>query len=212
VLFTSRGTAVPAYGPIPPGADFYDTSLKTPRLQPDAASRLLREAGHASGLRVSLLFNAGWGFFGELAQAFKADLAKVGVTVDLQAAPGYRELVADVRQGRGDLFIYSWFSLFTDPEIFLGPLFQTGSVDNLTAYANPRVDALLEQARGPALEPAARIELYRRAQRMIVDDAPMVFLFHEVRVSGYNTRVTGLELNVHSLPIDRFARVELHPE
>jgi peptide/nickel transport system substrate-binding protein len=134
------------------------------------------------------------------------------VSVDLQATPGYRELVADVRQGRGDLFIYSWFSLFTDPEIFLGPLFQTGSVDNLTVHANPRVDALLEQARGPALEPAARIELYRRAQRMIVDDAPMVFLFHEVRVSGYNTRVTGLELNVHSLPIDRFARVELHPE
>jgi peptide/nickel transport system substrate-binding protein len=212
VLFTSRGTAVPAYGPVPPGADFYDTGLKTSRLQPDVAGRLLREAGYGNGLRASMLFNAGWGFFGELAQAFKADLAKVGVTVDLLPAPGYRELVADVRQGRADLFIYAWLSLFTDPEIFLAPLFQTGSVDNLTLYGNPKVDALLEQARGPALEPAARIDLYRRAQRTIVEDAPMVFLFHEVRVSGYNTRVGGLELNVHSLPIDRFARVELRPE
>jgi peptide/nickel transport system substrate-binding protein len=210
ILFTSRGTGVPAYGPIPPGADFYDAAIKRPRFEPDAAARLLREAGYAQRLRVSLMFNAGWGFFSELAQAIKVDLAKVGVTVDLVPAPGYRELVADVHQGRSDMFIYSWFSLFTDPEMFLAPLFQTGSVDNLTLYANPRVDALLDQARGPLL--GARLDLYQQAQRLVVDDAPMVFLFHEVRVSGYNTRVSGLELNVHSLPIDRFARIEIRPD
>jgi peptide/nickel transport system substrate-binding protein len=212
ILFTSRGTGVTAYGPIPPGADFYDATIKRPRFEPEVAARLLRETGHAQKLRVSLMFNAGWGFFGELAQAIKVDLAKVGVTVDLVPAPGYRELVADIQQGRGDLFIYSWFSFFTDPEMFLAPLFQAGSVDNLTLYSNPRVDALLDQARGPLLEGSARLDLYQRAQRLVVDDAPMVFLFHEVRVSGYNTRVNGLELNVHSLPVDRFARIEIRGE
>ena len=44
---------------------------------------------------------------------------------------------------------------------------------------------------------------------MIVDDAPAVFLYHEVRVSAYDTRVHGLDLNVLSFPIDRFARIDL---
>jgi hypothetical protein len=37
----------------------------------------------------------------------------------------------------------------------------------------------------------------------------MVFLYHEVRVSAHNTRVTGLELNLLSLPVDRFSRLDL---
>jgi peptide/nickel transport system substrate-binding protein len=212
VLFTSRGMAIPAYGPIPPGADAYDPSLKKNRYDANGARQLLRDAGFTPGAQVSLLFNSEWGFFTEFAQAIKADLGKVGVTVDLAPLPGYRELVAAIRQGKGDMFIYDWFALFTDPEIFLSPLFQTKSVDNLTRYSNLEFDALLEQARNPLLSPSSRLDIYRKAQRIVVAEDPMVFLFHEVRVSGHSARVGGLELNVHSLPIDRFARIEIRPE
>ncbi len=208
VLFTARGMAVPAYGPLPPGTEAYDPELKKPRYHPQVAKRLFKEAGHSGGLRLSLVFNADWGFLSELAQAIKADMRLVGITVELVPVSGWKELVAAARKGTADLFIYNWFSVFTDPEIFLVPNFQTGSVDNLTRYSNPKVDALLEQARAP-MESSARIELYRNAQRIIVNNAPMVFLFHEVRLSASHTRVSGLELNVHSQPIDRFSRIEL---
>lgn len=211
ILFISRGMGVPGYGPIPPGADAYDPELKRKGYDLEEARGLLQEAGYSSGLRMSLLFNAHWGFLSELAQAIKADLGKIGVTVDLVQLPGWKELVAEARKEVGDAFIYNWHSLFTDPEIFLLPNFQTGSVDNLTRYSNSKVDSLLKEAQAP-MEPAARVELYRQAQRIIVEDAPIVPLFHEVRVSGYNTRVTGLELNIHSLPIDRFARVDIRVE
>ena len=56
---------------------------------------------------------------------------------------------------------------------------------------------------------AAREALYRRIQRTVVDDVPLLPLFHEVRVSAYNTRLSGLELNAQSFPLDRFARIEL---
>ncbi|HET7853383.1 MAG TPA: ABC transporter substrate-binding protein [Candidatus Methylomirabilis sp.] len=211
ILFISRGMGVAAYGPIPPGADAYEPELARPRYDPEEARRLLREAGYTSGLRMSLLFSAHWGFLSELAQAIKTDLGKIGVTVDLVEMPGWKELVAEARKGVGDAFTYVWYSFFTDPEIFLLPNFQTGSVDNLTRYSNPKVDSLLKEAQAPIV-PMARIELYRQAQRMIVEDAPIVPLFHEVRVSAYNTRVTGLELNIHSLPVDRFARVDISGE
>jgi peptide/nickel transport system substrate-binding protein len=208
VLFIGRGTAVPAYGPIPPGAESYDPAVKRNQYDPAAARRLLQEAGYGGGLHVSLLFNAGWGFFGELAQTIKADLQKVGVAVELVPQPGYRELVAEVRQGRADMFMYNWFSILGLSEIFLGSLFSAASPENLTRYGNPRVDALLTQARD-AMNEGAREDLFRRAQRLIIDDAPMVFLFHEVRVSAFNKRVTGLELNSQSYPVDRFVRLDV---
>jgi peptide/nickel transport system substrate-binding protein len=211
VLFTSRGTGAPAHSPLPAGVDGYEPGLKRPPFQPEAARRLLAEAGYPQGVRVSLAFNAGWGFFAELAHAIKADLAKVGIVVDLVPLPGYRELVADVREGKADLFIYNWFIPSTDAEAWLVPLFQTQSLDNLTRYGNPVVDRMLEQARTTA-DDGARLDLYRQAQRVIVDDAPMVFLFHEIRVSAYNTRVVGLQLNAQSYPLDRFGRIGLRIE
>src|SRR3546814_10609565 len=42
-------------------------------------------------------------------------------------------------------------------------------------YANPEVDALLEQARRE-VDRATRAELYRRMQRIVHDDAPWAFI------------------------------------
>jgi len=210
ILFTSRGMGLTAFGPIPPGGEAHDVGLKKPQYNPDAARQLLRSAGQTD-LRVSLVFNAGWGFFAELAQAIKADLAKIGVTVDLVPLSSYKELVAEVRQGKGDMFMYSWFTVLPDAEVWLGRLFPSKSVDNLTRYSNPQVDALLEQARGIA-DPAAREALYRRIQRMVLDDAPILPLFHEIRVSAYNTRLSGLDLNAQSFATDRFSRIDLRSE
>jgi peptide/nickel transport system substrate-binding protein len=210
-LFIARGAAVPAFGPIPPGADAYDPSIKGDRHDPEGARRLLKEAGIPEGLRVSLLFNAAWGFVSEVAQAMKADLAKVGVNLELLTASGYKTFLDEARQGRGDLFIYNWSSIMGDAEIFLAPLFRTGSPDNLTRYSNVEVDGLLEQARA-TLDAPTRMSLYQQAQRHIVEAAPAVFLFHKVRASAYNTRVRGLELNVNAFPIDRFARIDLRLE
>jgi peptide/nickel transport system substrate-binding protein len=207
ILFSSRGMAVPAYGPIPPGADAYDAGVKRIRHNPELARQLLADA-RVKDLKVSLVVNADVGMLSELAQAIKADLSKVGIVVDIIAAPGWKELVADVRRGHGDLFIYARISLFTDPEPFLVGLFQSNAVENLTRYSSPRVDALLEQARAP-MDASARWDLYRKAQRIVIDDTPMVFLYHEVRVSAYDTRVHGLDLNMLSLPTDRFARIDL---
>jgi peptide/nickel transport system substrate-binding protein len=207
ILFISRGMGLAAFGPIPPGAEAHDMTLKKSQFNPDAARQLLGAAGKPD-LRVSMLYNAGWGFLAELAQAIKSDLGKAGVAVDLTPFANYKDLVTAIRQGQGDMFMYSWFTVLPDADVWLGRLFPSKAVDNLTGYRNPQVDAMLEQARGIA-NPSAREALYRRIQRMVVDDAPLLPLFHEVRVSAYNTRVSGLELNAQSFPLDRFTRVDL---
>ncbi len=211
VLFTLRGTGIPAYGPLPPETEAYDPAIKRAGYRPEAARRMLSEAGTGNTLRVSLVFNAEWEYFAELAQAVRADLAKAGIVVDLLATSSWKELVDEVRGGKGDMFIYSWLIPLADADAWLTPLFQAKSVDNLTRYASATVDRLLERAKS-TVNDGERLELYRKAQRVIVDEAPMVFFFHKVRVSAYNSRVVGLELNAQSYPLDRFARIDLRTE
>jgi peptide/nickel transport system substrate-binding protein len=211
VLFTLRGTGIPAYGALPPEAEAYDPAIKRAGYQPEIARRLLTESGITNNLRLSLVFNVEWQYFAELAQAMRADLAKVGITVDLIPTSSWKELVDEVRKGKGDMFIYSWLIPIADADAWLTPLFQSKSVDNLTRYTGVTVDRLLEQAKS-TVNDGDRLELYRKAQRVIVDEAPMVFLFHKVRVSAYNSRVVGLELNTQSYPLDRFAQIDVRTE
>jgi len=209
ILFVSRGLAVPAFGPIPPGGEAHDPQLKGLfSYDPEAARRLLREGGWTSTSPVSLAFNAGWGFMSEVANAVKNDLAKVDVAVQLSPQRSWQGVVQSAREGKAHLFIYGWLTILSDSEVWLTPLFQSRAVDNLTRYHNPQVDGLLEQARG-TVDAQARQELYRRAQRIIVQDAPMAFLYHEVRVSAYRARLAGIDLNTESWPIDRFARIDV---
>ena len=141
----------------------------------------------------------------------KTDLGRINVTLDPVTVPSYKDLVDSVSQGKSDLFLYTWSSILGDAEIFLAPIFGTGSPDNLTRYSNVQVDALLEQAR-TTTDASARATLYQRAQRLIIDDVPAIFLFHKTRASAYTTRLSGLELNVNAYPIDRYARIDLRSE
>ncbi len=53
-----------------------------------------------------------------------------------------------------------------------------GSKGNLSRYATPQVDALLDRADG-SMDPAERTRLYREAEKIILGDAPCLFLYYD---------------------------------
>jgi peptide/nickel transport system substrate-binding protein len=110
------------------------------------------------------------------------------------------------------MFLYSWHLRAPYPERLLIPLFHSRSpqTTNLTQYKNLEIDRLLDEA--PRLpEGPAQSRAYSQVQKLIVDDAPMVFLYHATRMAAYAARVQGLELNLGSLPHDKLLRVDLTP-
>src|SRR5207302_8690891 len=110
------------------------------------------------------------------------NLATAGVKAQVKPSEwgSYR---GKVRAEAPALYAPSWFLKSQDPDLSMYPLFfsKNQPLPNRANYNNPEVDQLLVQARQIA-ERGRRAELYRKAQRLIVEDAPMVFVDHEVQV------------------------------
>jgi ABC-type oligopeptide transport system substrate-binding subunit len=97
-------------------------------------------------------------------------------------------------EGRAQAFLYAWFGDVPDPDNFLHLLFHSRSPRNLTGYSNPEVDALLGQSRNEA-DVARRVELYRRAEQMILDDAPLLPVWHYPYERVFQPYVRGLQVS-----------------
>lgn len=175
-----NGRGVPARGVLPPGMPGYDPALAGYRYDPGQARRLLEEAGVGRGFRPELWIRADQTEI-ILAQSVQQDLALVGVDVTLKPV-AWAPLLEAVRQPDTVPFMFlAWEADFPDPENFLAVLFsreQWGS-NNDVFYYNPEVERLLAAA-APVGDGARRLELYGRAEKILVADAPWVFLFHPV--------------------------------
>ena len=80
------------------------------------------------------------------------------------------------------MFSLGWIADYPDPENFLDLLFHGESQNNHTAYSNPEVNRLLEEARTER-DRERRFEIYNQAEQMILDDAPWVWTWF--RGEGY---------------------------
>jgi peptide/nickel transport system substrate-binding protein len=211
VQFLGRGAAVPAKGPLPAGVRSYDPSISQAPYDPEAARDLLVKAGYPAGLTVSLVHHHSIGRDAEVAGAIQSDLRRIGVTVELAGKATYGDLSAAMRAREGHMFLYGWHVRAPYPERILVPLFHSRSAGstNFTFYSNPTVDRLLDEA--PRLPEAEQRRAYAQAQRLIVDDAPNLFLYHLTRMAAVNRRVQGIELNPGALPYDKLVKVELTP-
>jgi peptide/nickel transport system substrate-binding protein len=211
-LFLGRGAALTAKGPLSPAMKGYDPGVSQAPYDLQGAKELLRKGGHGEGLTLKLVHNSAVTFDAELAGAIQRDLRQIGIKVELIGKPSFPEMVKAARAREGDMFLYGWHIRAPYPERLLVPLFHSRSTgtSNLTHYKNPRLDKLLDDAlRMP--EGPAQASVYSEVQKLIVEEAPMVFLYHATRMAAYADRVQGLELNLAALPHDKLLKVDIAP-
>ncbi|MGH2403973.1 MAG: ABC transporter substrate-binding protein, partial [bacterium] len=63
--------------------------------------------------------------------------------------------------------------------------------NNLAFYKNPQIDELLDRG-AAAMDPAARLQIYGRAQDIIMDDAPWLFLTERREAVAWRAQVRGV--------------------
>jgi oligopeptide transport system substrate-binding protein len=162
------------------------------RYDPARARALLAEAfGSSPAPEVQLAFDEDEAQQA-VAKAIEVALGEIGIKVVLapKSLKDYKDYAVS---GQQELFRLGWIARYPSADDFLPPLFMTGSPNNLTGFSVPAVDEQLRTARSEA-DPAKRAELYRAAERAIMDVLPVVpvaqFRLHAV----LSRRVRALDL------------------
>jgi peptide/nickel transport system substrate-binding protein len=195
-----KGTGASSRGPVLPGTWGADPALKAYPYDPERAKKLLAEAGYPNGFSTTLWVpESGSGMQAPVAMStvMQSNLKAVGVNVSLQTME-WGAYLAKLRTKEQELFALSWMAGTEDPDMVMYPLLHSSQWTpvgpNRALYKNPRFDALLQQAR-LTTDQAKRAQLYKEAQRILVDDAPWVFVDHEIQIAALSKRVQGFKLH-----------------
>ncbi len=195
-----KGTGAASRGPVLPGTWGADPALKPYPYDPERAKKLLAEAGYPSGFSTTLWVpESGSGMQAPVAMStvMQSNLKAVGVNVSLQTME-WGAYLAKLRTKEQELFALSWMAGTEDPDMVMYPLLHSSQWTpvgpNRALYKNARFDALLAQAR-LTTDQARRAQLYKEAQRILIDDAPWVFVDHEIQIAALTKRVQGFKLH-----------------
>ena len=173
---------VPAVGILPPGFPGYNPDLVGYNYDPDKARQLIQESKYGdTGELPRITLTVPGSFGAAISPSIEAMLAmweeNLGVEISILQTE-WAIFLQDLHQNRFQMFGgLGWIADYPDPENFLDVLFHSESTNNQSEYTNRQLDRLLELARVEQDE-AARFDLYHQSEKIIVDDAPWIPLWH----------------------------------
>jgi len=180
------GAATPLNGFLTPHHFGYDPETPVYPHDPEKAKTLLADAGHGEGLRLVVDIPSTMPDEApRLAELMARQYHRVGVTVEVvehSDREAYALMVRDKEINDVCCFDSSPRSTFRVLREKIhsglrGPWWQ--------GYANGEVDALIEEAQA-TVDDGKRRDIYRRAYRIIRDDAPWIFLYRPTMFWGVN--------------------------
>ena len=188
------GQGVPIFGmAVPTSSIAYDARFDNYfEYNPDRARELLAEAGYPDGFTARLLSTSQYDFHQQTAVAVQAELAKVGIQLDLDL-PDWATRLEQNLAGDYDLLVVGTAGDIADPD-YLTDYYQSGAIrlNNAPGFADARVDELLQLGRS-TLDPDERRAIYAELQERVLDLSPLVFLMWRSQSYAAAADVVGFE-------------------
>ncbi|MBI2969684.1 MAG: peptide ABC transporter substrate-binding protein, partial [Gammaproteobacteria bacterium] len=203
----TKGGQMPAFTFTPPDTAGY-TADAAIAYDFATARALLAEAGYPDGRgfpRLELMFNTDEAHR-KIAIAVQEMWRKhlnVEISLTSQDWKVYldRERNLDYEISRA-----SWIGDYLDPTTFLD-LFITGGGNNRTGWSNPRYDRLLAEA-ARTVDEEQRHALLRQAERILMDEMPVVPIYTYTRVRLISPDLRGWQENILDQHPYKFLRLE----
>ncbi len=192
-------TAVPATNPIPPIQWAYNRHVEDDVFDPEAAQRLLAEAGYPHGFKTELwVMSVQRAYFPDplaVAKLIQRDLAEIGVKVTLKS-PDWQDYRRGMQAGDHEMGLLGWTGDNGDPDNFLNTLLGCSSLDgsNVAKFCDPRYDVLVKKARA-VTNRDERVRLYEQAQVIFKEQTPWMTLAHTIQYKAMRREVLGFEVS-----------------
>ncbi len=186
-----EGTASVAKGPLAENVVGANNELKGYEYNPEKAKELLAEAGYPEGFKTSLTTNDN-GLRVSIAEMVQDQLKQVGIDVDVDQVE-WGAYLDKTAAGDHEMFILGWIATTGDADYGLSSRYLSenhGGGGNRMFYTNEKVDELIKGANGE-INPEKRIEMYKEAQEIILQDAPDVLLKNNALTFGLQKYVKG---------------------
>lgn len=186
-----------ARGILPPGTQGFNPKLAGYAYDPEKARRLLAEAGYPGGRglpTIAVWSGAKRDDVVREHEEIKRHLFAVGITADVHYLTDWPAFSKLLDEGKLPVFMYGWYADVPDPDNFLFKLFHSRGARNFFGYANPVVDDLLFRARNEQ-DLLRRVDLYRKAEQLILEDAPVIPVFHHTYERLFQPYVRSVEVN-----------------
>jgi oligopeptide transport system substrate-binding protein len=185
---------IPAYSFVPPGAPDYKAATCGEENVKEAR-RLLAEAGFANGEgfpKLEILYNSH-----EAHQAIAQLIRKqwernlgIEVTTRNEEWGSYQN---SFRAFEYDVARRAWIGDYVDPNTFLDCMVTNGE-NNCTGWSNAEYDKLIAAARSEVDE-AKRMKLLERAERILMDELPVIPIYYYVDKNLVKPYVRGFYRN-----------------
>jgi len=196
------GLAAPARGMVDPGHPWFGNPKTDLSYNPDAAKKILAEAGYSDKNPVKVKFIISASGSGQMQplpmnEFIKENMRDVGIDVefeviDWEALRNRRRLGAAAPENRGSHGLNSSWA-YWDPDIgLIGPasMFMKASGFNWGNYSNPEAEELAKAAK-EEFDLQKREKLLAQLHEVMVDDAIWVWAVHDLNPRSLAPAVKG---------------------
>lgn len=179
---------------VPPGVIGHRAKAAVYDYDVAGAKKLLAEAGYPDGKGlppVDIFFRQGYRDISKVAEAVAAQLqTNLGMNVKLRETE-WRAYLERYNKGENPFFHMRWAADYLDPQNFLSHMLATDGPENHIFYSNPEFDKLCAEA-DSLMDEAKRLELYAKAEDIVLQDAPWIPIYFQRDAELMHPRVKGL--------------------
>ncbi len=158
------------------------------------ALQLLKEAGYPNGEGLQPIKLLTIPQYADLGSYIANELQQIGIKVQVEAIQKSL-LLEQTSKSQALFFRGSWIADYPDAENYLSVFYSKNPAPpNYTRYKNPAFDALYEKALVEKND-SIRNQIYRDADRYVINDAPVVPLWYDMIIHLVHPYVTSFTAN-----------------
>jgi oligopeptide transport system substrate-binding protein len=186
------GVGQPATSLIPPGMPGHLDGIGQD-YDVNKAKQVLAEAGYPDGKGLPQNIQTSYNNLStwpQIMQFLQANLQAIGISVQLDPRES-KTYFKQMREDTPPLFRSGWSSDYPDPDDWYRVIFKSDASQNYGHWKNDKYDQLVSQAAAET-DQNKRLDLYKQAAQIMVDDPPASYWYHSQRFRLFRPYIKGV--------------------